>query len=85
MYDKEKEDAMLTAEESRPVPVDSPMSTVLHIEKSVNSSNQKFNPVSSWKLPCQNVTAFAISPDNQHLAVVSEDGDLRIIDFLKER
>lgn len=58
--------------------------TKLQIYKSVYSKNQKVNPVASWKLSNQRINAFAFSPDNRHLAVVSEDGTLRIIDYLKE-
>jgi catabolite repression protein CreC len=58
--------------------------TKLQIYKSVHSKNQKFNPVASWKLSNQRINAFAFSPDNRHLAAVSEDGTLRIIDYLKE-
>ncbi|KAH6640497.1 WD40-repeat-containing domain protein [Chaetomium tenue] len=50
----------------------------------VHSKNQKLNPVSVWKLSNHRINAFAFSPDSQHLAVVSEDGTLRIIDYLKE-
>ena len=56
----------------------------LHVDKSVLSKNQKFNPLSFWKLSNQRINAFAFSPDNRHIAVVSEDGTLRIIDYLKE-
>lgn len=58
--------------------------TKLQIYKSVYSKNQKVNPVASWKLSNQRINAFAFSPDNRHLAAVSEDGTLRIIDYLKE-
>jgi WD40 repeat protein len=54
-------------------------------DKSVHSKNQKVNPVSFWKLSNQRINAFAFSPDNRHIAVVSEDGTLRIIDYLKEQ
>ena len=57
----------------------------LHINKSVNSKNQKSNPVASWKLSNHSITAFAFSPDARHLAVVSEDGSLRIINYLAEQ
>jgi len=56
----------------------------LQIYKSVYSKNQKVNPVASWKLSNQRINAFAFSPDSRHLAAVSEDGTLRIIDYLKE-
>jgi hypothetical protein len=56
----------------------------LQIKKSVNSKNQKTNPVACWKVSNSKINAFAISPDSRHLAVVSEDGSFRIIDYLKE-
>lgn len=93
VYDKEKDDAAFSPEENgnqtnghstsedsvRRVP------PKLHIDKSVHSKNQKVNPVSFWKLSNQRINAFAFSPDNRHIAVVSEDGTLRIIDYLKEQ
>ncbi|PQE33203.1 WD domain-containing protein [Rutstroemia sp. NJR-2017a WRK4] len=92
VYDKEKDDAAFLPEEGA---VDTNGTTQndgnvdpsakLHIDKSVHSKNQKFNPVSFWKLSNQRINAFAFSPDNRHLAVVSEDGTLRIIDYLKEQ
>ncbi|KAK4229359.1 hypothetical protein QBC38DRAFT_114588 [Podospora fimiseda] len=56
----------------------------IQVHKSVHSKNQKSNPVAVWKLSNQRINAFAFSPDNRHLAVVSEDGSLRIIDYLTE-
>ncbi|KAJ5287487.1 hypothetical protein N7478_003173, partial [Penicillium angulare] len=82
VYDKEKEDALFTpentgiSEESSQLPLD--------ILKSVNSRNQKANPVSSWKLAGQKISSFSFSPDQRHLAVVLEDGCLRLMDYLKE-
>lgn len=92
VYDKEKDDIAFLPEENG-VHIngnsDSDRSmghTVkLHIDKSVHSKNQRFNPVSFWKLSNQRINAFAFSPDNRHIAVVSEDGTLRIIDYLKEQ
>ena len=90
VYDKEKEDAPFTPEdegagingetESKPIN----HATQIQVNKSVHSKNQKCNPVASWKLSNQRINTFAFSPDNRHLAVVSEDGTLRIIDYLKE-
>lgn len=57
----------------------------LTVKKSVNSRNQKSNPVSYWKISNSRINAFAFSPDCRHIAVVSEDGSFRIIDFLKEQ
>ncbi|KAI9845078.1 MAG: hypothetical protein M1837_005082 [Sclerophora amabilis] len=89
VYDKDKEDAAFIPEEndappsSGTEPLDNTSS--LHVSKSVNSRNQKFNPVACWKLSNQRINAFAFSPDCKHLAVVSEDGSLRIIDYLTEQ
>jgi WD40 repeat protein len=93
VYDKEKDDAAFVAEENGAHTNDDSENSSgsgdhtarLHIDKSVHSKNQKFNPVSFWKLSNQRINAFAFSPDNRHLAVVSEDGTLRIIDYLKEQ
>jgi WD40 repeat protein len=92
VYDKEKDDATFLPEENSVITNGTSESdgsvdhtAKLHIDKSVHSKNQKFNPVSFWKLSNQRINAFAFSPDNRHLAVVSEDGTLRIIDYLKEQ
>ncbi|KAI9056011.1 hypothetical protein LZ554_000943 [Drepanopeziza brunnea f. sp. 'monogermtubi'] len=94
VYDKEKEDLAFLPEEngnhtngdSEANEFDEPgIKTKLHVDKSVHSKNQKFNPVSFWKLSNQRINAFAFSPDNRHIAVVSEDGTLRMIDYLKEQ
>ncbi|KAF4634430.1 hypothetical protein G7Y89_g3675 [Cudoniella acicularis] len=93
VYDKEKDDAAFLPEENHVYTNGSSESSngssehtaKIHIDKSVHSKNQKFNPVSFWKLSNQRINAFAFSPDNRHIAVVSEDGTLRIIDYLKEQ
>jgi hypothetical protein len=89
VYDKEKEDAPFVAEDPE-LAVEKSVNekqkkASLVVEKSVNSSNQKTNPVSYWKVGNAKINAFALSPDCRHLAVVAEDGSLRIIDFLKEQ
>ncbi len=92
VYDKEKDDLAFLPEENGTATNGTSEQTngnaetaKLHVDKSVHSKNQKFNPVSFWKLSNQRINAFAFSPDNRHLAVVSEDGTLRIIDYLKEQ
>ena len=92
VYDKEKDDMAFLPEENGVTTNGNSESdgsvdhtAKLHIDKSVHSKNQKFNPVSFWKLSNQRINAFAFSPDNRHIAVVSEDGTLRIIDYLKEQ
>ncbi|KAF6840203.1 catabolite repression protein crec [Colletotrichum plurivorum] len=93
VYDKDKEDAAFSLEEEQAANGTSnaetssttgPSKRRIQIKKSVHSKNQKTNPVALWKLSNQRINAFAFSPDNRHLAVVSEDGSLRIIDYLKE-
>jgi WD40 repeat protein len=104
VYDKEKEDAIFSAEEELSNGAGAAHqngetasngsgtakangvnhSSQIQINKSVHSKNQKTNPVAVWKLSNQRINAFAFSPDNRHLAVVSEDGSLRIIDYLNE-
>ncbi|KAI9869243.1 MAG: hypothetical protein M1813_000031 [Trichoglossum hirsutum] len=89
VYDKEKEDAPFIPE-GNGTSANRPSSSLvtessLHVSKSVNSKNQKFNPVACWTLLKQPINDIAFSPDNKHLAVVSEDGTLRIIDYLKEQ
>ncbi|KAK2733390.1 hypothetical protein FQN57_002147 [Myotisia sp. PD_48] len=94
VYDKEKEDAPFTPEEpDENIPVinekgeekPSWSSSNFKILKSVDSKNQRTNPVACWKLSNQKVNSFAFSPDNRHLAVVLDDGTLRIVDYLKEK
>lgn len=89
MYDKEKEDALFVAEDQAPptelAPDEKEQKPALTTKKSVNSKNQKTNPVSYWKTSNSKINAFAFSPDGRHFAVVSEDGSFRVIDFLKEQ
>ncbi|KAG5976230.1 hypothetical protein E4U55_007408 [Claviceps digitariae] len=93
VYDKEKDDGQFTpgedetsvhGSESEDSQNGVKAGTKMQINKSVHSQNQKTNPVAAWKLSNQRINAFAFSPDNRHLAVVSEDGTLRLIDYLKE-
>lgn len=97
VYDKEKEDAVFNPEEEEvksqtekpqaddSTPKGSKYFREITVLKSVDSKNQKSNPVAVWKLSNQRINAFEFSPDNRHLAVVSEDGTMRIIDYLKEK
>jgi hypothetical protein len=91
VYDKEKEDAAFVPEESITISEDGmsegekKLKKFLTIKKSVNSKNQKTNPVSYWQLSRSKINAFEFSPDRRHLAVVSEDGSFRTMDFLREK
>lgn len=82
VYDKEKEDALFTPEAAGNENDSS--RHPLEILKSVTSKNQKTNPVSQWKMANQKISHFSFSPDQRHLAVVLEDGSLRLMDYLKE-
>ena len=86
-YDKDKEDAPFVPEDTPVVdgPVNGHSAPAIDIKKSVQSRNQKTNPIAYWKIGNQKINAMAFSPDGSHLATVSEDGTLRIIDFLHER
>lgn len=88
VYDKEREDAAFVAEDVQmngTTTSHEDGSTRLHVRKSINSKNQKTNPVACWKISDQKINSFAISPDCRHLAVASQDGFLRILDYLKEK
>jgi catabolite repression protein CreC len=88
VYDKEKEDAPFVAEATAAgdgASSESGKKPRLQVRKSVNSRNQKTNPVSYWWASSARINAFAFSPDCRLLAVVSEDGSFRIIDFLREK
>ncbi|KAJ2772093.1 hypothetical protein IWQ56_001529 [Coemansia nantahalensis] len=57
-----------------------------HMGMFVSSSphKPKCNPVVHWRLGARPITSIAFAPDGQHVAVASEDGGLRIIDYLAE-
>ena len=57
----------------------------LIIRKSFQSKNQKNNPVAYWKVSNQKINAMQFSADGRFLAIVSEDGSLRILDFTQEK
>ena len=89
VYDKERDDAAFVPEEVNILTSDVDSFDTeckpLHVNKSVNSRNQKTNPVSAWKLSTHRINELAFSPNCRYLAAVSEDGSLRIINYLKEQ
>lgn len=89
VYDKERDDAAFVPEENTPLVSFSKGSNTNHrplqVNKSLKSRNQKSNPVASWKISNHRINDFAFSPDCRHLAVVTEDGYLQIIDYLNEQ
>lgn len=88
VYDKEKDDANFLVEDDTAGPlkvtVDGKRLPRLIVRKSVQSRNQKTNPLAFWKATNQRINDLAFSPDGKLLALACEDGSLRIIDFLKE-
>jgi len=96
VYDKEKEDAPFVPEDA-PDASEMPekaatgsggASSLLRyfsVNKSVDSKNQRTNPVSYWSVSRSAITAFAFSPDCQCIAVVAEDQCLRVINIVKEK
>ncbi|CAZ83306.1 unnamed protein product [Tuber melanosporum] len=96
VYDKEKEDAPFMPEdapdatgmpEKAATGSDSTASLLRYfsVNKSVESKNQRTNPVSYWSISRSAITAFAFSPDCQYVAVVAEDQCLRVINIVKEK
>ena len=91
VYDKEKEDAPFTPEDfgegnaHDDTVSEKQKSSLFSVLKSVNSKNQRTNPVAYWKISNHRINNFAFSPDHRHLAIVLEDGSLRIVDYLKEK
>ncbi|KAH7059349.1 WD40-repeat-containing domain protein [Linnemannia elongata] len=75
IMDKERDDQQFTA---HPPTSD----TMFHV---THPKHGKHNPISHWQVSKKPITAFAFSPDLQHVAVVAMDGALRIIDFRDER
>ncbi|KAG0001550.1 hypothetical protein BGZ65_003384 [Modicella reniformis] len=75
IMDKERDDNAFSA----PTP---PNDNIFRVTR---PKHGKHNPISHWQVSKKPITAFAFSPDLQHVAVVSMDGYLRIIDFRNER
>ncbi|KAF9928290.1 hypothetical protein FBU30_002512 [Linnemannia zychae] len=75
IMDKERDDQTFTV---HPPTID----TMFHVTRPKHS---KHNPISHWQVSKKPITAFAFSPDLQHVAVVAMDGALRIIDFHQEK
>lgn len=59
--------------------------TAMSVLKSSSDLRNKSNPISYINLSRQAINAFAFSPDQTHLACVSDDGCLKVIDFRREK
>ncbi|KAG0030358.1 hypothetical protein BGZ82_007479 [Podila clonocystis] len=75
IMDKERDDVAFTV----PNP---PTDNGFHVTR---PKHGKHNPISHWQVSKKPITAFASSPDLQHVAVVGLDGGLRVIDIRTER
>ncbi|KAF9982718.1 hypothetical protein BGZ75_005811 [Mortierella antarctica] len=75
IMDKERDDNAFSA----PIPTND---NAFHVTRPKHS---KHNPIAHWQVCKKPITAFAFSPDLQHVAVVAMDGGLRIIDFQQGR
>ena len=91
-FDKDKEDAPFTPEDAVATTENGDTNGTngqshngFKILKSVQSKDQKANPVAAWKLSTMKINQMAFSPDGSMLAVVCEDGTLTILDYAAER
>ncbi|KAF9174602.1 hypothetical protein BGX21_010400 [Mortierella sp. AD011] len=75
IMDKERDDNTFTVPSH-------PSDSIFHVTR---PKHGKYNPVSHWQVSKKPITAFAFSPDLQHVAVVSMDGYLKVIDFRSEK
>ncbi|KAF2772347.1 WD40 repeat-like protein [Teratosphaeria nubilosa] len=95
VYDKEKEDAEFNNADEEAASPDNGHDNGHHeshkskgkfqIKKSVQSRNQRTNPVAVWKASNMKINSLSFSPDGQILAIVGEDGTLTIFDYINER
>ncbi|CCG82679.1 Catabolite repression protein creC [Taphrina deformans PYCC 5710] len=89
IYDKEREDADFFASVSQSGEGEyfprQESSAAVSVLRSAHDTRSRTNPVSCVALSRQAINAFAFSPDNIHLAVVSDDGCLKVLDYRQER
>ena len=89
IYDKEKEDGTFTPEDINGnlarISSDGKKIPRLLVKKSMQTGLDKANPLAVWKVTNQRINGMEFSPDGSLLAVVSEDGSLRICDYMKEQ
>lgn len=89
VYDKDKDDGTFVPEDQNDAPArisnDGKKIPRLRVRKSIQTMADKTNPVAVWKVTNQAINGLEFSPDGSLLAVVSEDGALRIFDYMKEQ
>ncbi|KAH8826850.1 WD40 repeat-like protein [Flagelloscypha sp. PMI_526] len=99
IFDKEREDGVFTPTtppESEWDPLDSIFVSMppwhpsllgdgLGPSGGAEDEGESKNPVSHWKVSKRKIVDFVFSPDVKHVAAVSEDGCLRVIDALAEQ
>lgn len=92
-FDKDKEDAPLVPEEAvengitngTDEATNGQARNAFKVLKSIQSRDQKANPVAAYKLSNLKINQMAFSPDGSMLAVVCEDGTLTIFDYVAEK
>ncbi|KAF2670336.1 WD40 repeat-like protein [Microthyrium microscopicum] len=84
VYDKEKEDQAFVAEHADVPDIDY-NKPQLQIFKSIQSQNQKFNPVAFWRIAKQRINSFSFSPDAKVIAAGTEGGRLYLVDPHEEK
>ncbi|KAJ1655554.1 hypothetical protein IWQ61_004716 [Dispira simplex] len=52
--------------------------------KVAKPTKTKYNPLTYWQVSKKAVTAFAFSPNCQHVAITTLDGQLRVVDYIAE-
>lgn len=87
IYDKDREDVDFLSTLSQELEYFPPqeINPAMSILKSAHDTRVKTNPVSCLALSRQTINAFSFSPDQTHLAVVSDDGCMKIIDYRHEK
>ena len=88
VHDKEKDDGIFVPDETASAATktsgDGKRLPRLLIKKSVQSKNQRTNPLAFWRATNERINDLAFSPDGKLLALACEDGTLRIIDYVNE-
>ncbi|KAF2857213.1 WD40 repeat-like protein [Piedraia hortae CBS 480.64] len=82
VFDKEREDGDFVAEQTH---TDDDAKIKFRVKKSIQSPNQRTNPVAAYRISNKKINQVAFSPNDRLLAAVADDGLLTIIDYIDER